>query len=294
MKRVRFRTEQNLWAALETPLFARISSNRLALLVAVGLAAFATNDSIAQRDCDLFVNFIEVTLMIHTMINRQLLRVSLVVCVVLCGLTTAAKAYTISLTGGSSGGNPGGQPLYEVSGLVQGDAFNVTWGGVSGLAVTGMVSIDALTATTADIRVMLDNMSTPISSSDPRVTVVGLDVDGYSSLASGATGGTYLDIASHANFPGFGTLTCGTAQNCAGGANGGIPAGSSDDLTLLVNGSFAGTLKLSSFALKVQGGPGGNSFELAGVPSAKVPEPTSIGLAAFGLIVLAVKRRSGR
>ena len=90
-----------------------------------------------------------------------------------------ASAYTISLTGGMSGGNPGDQPLYEVSGLVQGDAFNVAWGGVSGLSVTGMVIIDSLSATNADIRVMLDNLSTPISGNDPRVTSVGLEIDGF-------------------------------------------------------------------------------------------------------------------
>ncbi len=231
--------------------------------------------------------------MIRNAIFRQHNRVGLVLCTALCGSATIANAYTISLTGGSSTGNPP-QPLYQVSGLVQGDAFNVAWGGVSGLDVTGMVSIDSLTATTADIRVMLDNMSTPISGSDPRVTVVGFDVDGYTSLASATTGGTYLDTADHANFPGFGTLTCGTSHNCAGGASGGVPAGGSDDFTLHVNGNFSGTLNLSSFGLKIQGGPSGNSYELAGVPSAKVPEPTSIGLAAFGLAAFAMRRRLRR
>jgi len=232
--------------------------------------------------------------MIRTVIRRQLVGAGLVLCAAFCGLATVANAYTISLTGGSSTGNPP-QPLYEVSGLVQGDAFNVAWGGVSGLDVTGMVSIDSLTGSTADIRVMLDNMSTPISGSDPRVTSVGFDIDGYSSLASTATGGTDLDLADTSNFAGFGTLTCGTSgSNCAGGGSGGIAAGGSDDLTLQVNGTFAGTLKLSSFGLKVQGGPTGLSYELAGVPSPKVPEPTSMGLAAIGLAALAVLRRSRR
>jgi len=210
---------------------------------------------------------------------------------------TAAKAYTISLTGGSSSGNPI-QPLYQVTGLVQGDTFNVSWGGVSGLAVTGAVSIDALTATTADLRVMLDNMSTPISGSNPRVVSVGFDIDGYSSLASSATGGTYLGTASHSSFPGFGTLTCGASgSNCAGGGSGGVPAGGSDDFTIKVNGSFSGTLDLLSYGLKIQGGPGGGSYELAGVPTLTgggPPEPMSIGLAAFGFIVLAMRRRSRR
>jgi hypothetical protein len=205
---------------------------------------------------------------------------------------SAANAYTISVTGGTSGGNPGGQPLYEVSGLVQGDAFNVAWGGVSGLDVTGKVIIDSLTATDADIRVMLDNQSTPISGDDPRVTSVGLLVDNYTSLGNTATGGTYLDLEDDSNFAGFTIDVCGTSgNNCAGGGNGGIPAGDSDDITLQVNGSFGGALTLSNFALKIQGGPQGNSFELAGVPSNKVPEPASIGLLVLGVGLCAARRR---
>jgi hypothetical protein len=194
------------------------------------------------------------------------------------------------LTGGSSGGNPGGQPLYEVSGLVQGDAFNVSWGGISGLNVTGMVIIDSLTATDADIRVMLDNNSTPISGNDPRVTSVGVLVGSYGSLGSTSTGGTFLDDADASNFPGFTISVCGTSgNNCAGGGNGGVPAGGSDDFTLQVNGAFANVLKLSNFGLKIQGGPNGNSFELAGVPTPKVPEPASGLLLAVGLALIAAK-----
>jgi PEP-CTERM motif len=233
--------------------------------------------------------------MIRTLILRFRCKTHLLLAVLLCSSANLASAYTIALTGGSSGGNPGGQPLYEVSGLVQGDAFNVSWGGVSGLNVTGMVTIDSLTATNADIRVMLDNMNTPISGSDPRVTTIGLQVEGFSSLASAAAGGTFLTLASSTNFPGYTTNACATSgNNCAGGGNGGIPAGGSDTAILDVNGTFPGTLKLSNFALKVQGGPGGNSFELAGVPRPKVPEPASMALAAMGVAALWMGRRSAR
>jgi hypothetical protein len=233
--------------------------------------------------------------MILTLIPRHLGRAGLLLGALLCWSADPASAYTISLTGGTSGGNPGGQPLYEVSGLVQGDAFNVSWGGVSGLDVQGMVTVNSLTASTASIQVMLDNLSTPISGSDPRVTAFGLEVDGYSSLASAATGGTFLTSADSSNFPGFTIDVCATSgNNCAGGGNGGIPAGGSDTAILDVNGVLPGTLKLSNFALKVQGGPGGNSFELAGVPRPKVPEPASIALAAMGVATLWLGRRAAR
>ncbi len=207
----------------------------------------------------------------------------------------SANAYTIALTGGMSGGNPGGQPLYEVSGLVEGDAFNVSWGGVAGLNVTGMVIIDSLSSTNTDIRVMLDNLSTPISGNDPRVTSVGLEIDGFTALASASAGGTFLTDADSSNFPGFTIDACATSgNNCAGGGNGGIPAGGSDDFTLDVNGVFAGTLKLSNFGLKIQGGPNGNSFELAGVPTPKVPEPATLSLVGLAVVFVAGGLRSRR
>ena len=229
--------------------------------------------------------------MIRTLILRKLTRACLLLLLCL-SISAAANGFTIALTGGSSGGNPGGQPIYEVSGLTQGDAFNVSWGGVSGLDVTGMVIIDALTASTADILVMLDNMNTPISGDDPRVTAFGLDIDAFTSFISTSTGGTFLDDADSSSFPGFGTLHCATSgNNCAGGGSGGIPAGGSDDFILQVNGNFAGGLKLSDFGLKIQGAAGGASYELAGVPRPKVPEPTTVALAPFGVGSFWLRRR---
>jgi len=243
--------------------------------------------------------------MIGKLIPRELCRTRFLIgallllcCSTFCWSVTVAHAYTISMTGESSGGNPGGQALYEVSGLLQGDAFNVSWGGVSGLDVDGMVIIDSLTATDTDIRVMLDNISAPISGDDPRVTSVGVGVTAFSSIGSTSTNGTYLTLEDDSNFPGFTVDVCGTSgSNCAGGGSGGIPAGDSDDLTLRVNGSFTGTLTLANFSLKIQGGPSGNSFELAGVPTPKtpggdIPEPMTLVLAALGICGFAAKRRS--
>lgn len=220
---------------------------------------------------------------------------ALIICSAALFGAATANAYTISLTGGMSGGNPGGQPLYQVAGLVPGDSFNVAWGGVSGLNVTGMVTVNSLTSSAASIQVMLDNLSTPISGNDPRVTAVGLAINGYSSLGSTTTGATYLTKEDSSNMPGFTIDACATSgSNCAGGGNGGIPAGLGDTATMLVNGTFAGSLTLSNFGLKIQGGPNGNSFELAGVPTQKVPEPASIALAALAAAMVAVGSRHKR
>ena len=204
--------------------------------------------------------------------------------VILASPVSTASGLMIT-TSGTSGGNPGGQPLYVVSDLVEGDAFNLEWGGVSGLSVSGMVFIDSLTDTDADIRVMLDNQSTPISGIDPRVSSFGFAADDFSSLDTATTGGTYLDNGDTPNpsIPGFIIDVCAAAgTNCAGGGNAGIPAGDQDEFTLQISGNFLSSLTLRDFGLKVQGGPSGNSFELSGVASEKVPEPASLVLVLLG------------
>jgi hypothetical protein len=118
-----------------------------------------------------------------------------------------------------------------------------------------------------------------------------LEIDGFTALASASAGGTFLTDADSSNMPGFTIDACATSgNNCAGGGNSGIPAGGSDDVTLDVNGVFAGTLKLSNFGLKIQGGPSGDSFELAGVPRPKVPEPTTLTLIGLAGALVACRR----
>ena len=225
----------------------------------------------------------------------------LALCLALFGVSAAASAFTISQIG-TSGGNPGGQPLYEVAGLIEGDAFNLDWGGVTGLDITGMLTVDTLTSTGVQLSIMLDNNSTPIGvNGDPRVTSFGLNINGFTGLNDTATGGTFLGLADTSNFPGFTTTTCATSgTNCAGGGSGGIDAGLSDAFLLDVAGSFGGspTLTLSGFAVKVQGGPSGASFELAGIPTEKtpngVPAPTVLGLLGIGLAALGFTGRVRR
>lgn len=203
---------------------------------------------------------------------------------------TTQAAVIITPTGGTSGGNPGGQSLFEVSGLVAGDMFDVSWSGPDDVAAEAKVTIDSLSATNVEISVMIENLSAPNGGGgDPRITAFGLDLDGASGVNASA-GGTEIDNAFYnSNFPGFSDINvCGTSgANCAGGGSGGIDVGLSDTFTLDVQGNFGATLLLSDFGLKVQGAAGG-SYELAGHPT---PEPSTVAIAAVAAGAILMYRR---
>ena len=77
----------------------------------------------------------------------------------------------------------------------------------------------------------------------------------------------------------------GRGDNCSGGP-GGIGDNASDTFMLDLAGNFGSTVTLSQFALKIQTDieeVADNSYELPGVPSPKVPEPSSAILLGLGL-----------
>jgi hypothetical protein len=203
---------------------------------------------------------------------------ALVALLLLAGWTANASAFTITQIG-TSGGAPGGQPVYEVSGLVEGDSFTMTWfydPPGDDLAIGGTVTITVfdinLTSLVLDITV--ENTS---ADSGARIAILGLATD------PDATGGSIADLGGGGDvdelttfdltstppgFPGFSLVeVCAIAgPNCAGGGSDGVEAGDTDEfrltLTRAVNWPTDG-LTLSQFAGKFQGATAG-SFELPG------------------------------
>ena len=257
--------------------------------------------------------------------------------VAICGLLFSAQASAFTITSlGNAGGNPGDlcgtfggtvcQPYFEISGLVAGDSFDLSWE-LDGSQILGpdlipdfptlgaaaSFTVTSITATQVVFDITLDNttdlLDNPVGFMGGIISF-GMELDGYSSgLLS--TAGTFLDNFFEENIAGGPGLTADFCAATNGSCNSGTSAdaiqnGGSDTLQFTLDGTFnVAGITLRNFATKWQTNyddlvipddpaviAGNSSFEQPGLPGGVIPEPNTASLMLIGLAGLAWVGRS--
>ena len=179
------------------------------------------------------------------------------------------------------------------------------------LAATGSVTVSGFNSSALTLHVILNNSSTlngiPYSLADNvRLTGWGFGVD------PNATGVTFTDSAdgglidatldSLPSLSGIEVCAWG-GNNCSGGRNGGIQAGSGDTFDLILAGIWGNSVNFDPLGVKFQTGSGSFEFACTGSCTANsrlaaavlaVPEPQTLALIGLGLLGLAMIRRRAR
>src|SRR5215831_16649010 len=201
-------------------------------------------------------------------------------------ITVAVAALTFAVTGSA----------HAVS-ISLGSSF--TWVfpspvGNSHLHADATIMLFSLTSTTAILDITVHNTSSGDTGFTDRLTALGFGVTptptASSSLAVSFVSGT--DAFTHADTPDAipsiaGENVCAfVGKNCSAG-DAGLTAGLSDEFRITLSGAFSGltALDISNIGVKFTDCTG-CSFEIAGVPRASVPEPSTLlllGTAMMGI-----------
>ncbi len=160
--------------------------------------------------------------------------------------------------------------------------------GTSLLTGSGSMTISGFNSNALTVTVSLSNTSLIGGVGGERLTAFGFGIDPNATgvgFVDAADGG--LVAASMSAIPGLATIEiCAYGgNNCQGGGNGGIFAGTSDTFSLVLNGTWGSSVNIDPIGFKYQTGYGSFEFTTSS-SSGEVPEPASSALAGLGLGLL--------
>lgn len=183
--------------------------------------------------------------------------------------------------------------------------YNFSWSyntGSSLLTGSGVMTISGFNGSDLTLTVALTNTSAIGGQGGERLVgfAFGIDPDATGAtvgFADATDGGmiaaSWASGALESNVSGVEVCAFG-GQNCSGGSNGGIYAGTSDTFSVILGGEWGSSVDINPIGLRYQTGYGSFTFASSSSSSGNLPEPASASLVGLGLGMLGlgfVRRR---